>query len=278
MPKDTFHNLPPEKRARIAEAAIAEFAEKGYAGASISRIVARARIAKGSFYQYFDGKIVLFRWLLYEWGGQRKLESIKELPAPDGADFWEQLAYMFIAGLRFGLNNPRLSRVAAVLWHPSADLELQAVVGEWQSLARNNWKLLLQQGQAMGQVRPDLDLDVAAEFTLAQVMLGLDLAMQRHLGMDMIEFCAHPEHEARFPVEQQRVVVDQILDLVRRAIGTDSAVEGLQARIDVDALKAAMDEGLARTAPPGRRRDRRTGPGRRDRCSCRSRSAPPSWG
>ena len=244
MPKDTFFNLPEAKRARIAEAAIDEFAEKGYTGASISRIVAKAKIAKGSFYQYFDGKTVLFRWLLYDVAAQRKLATIKDLTPPDPGDFWEQLSQMFVAGLRYGLNNPKLSRIAAVLWHPNSDPELQGLVGEFQTLAHRNWKLLLQQGQAMGQVRTDLDLDMAADFAMAQAMLGLDLAMQRHLGMDMIEFCSHPELEERFPVDQQRVMVDRILDLVRRAIGTDGAVEGLQARIDVDAFNAAMDEAV----------------------------------
>jgi AcrR family transcriptional regulator len=242
MPKDTFFNLPEAKRARIAEAAIDEFAEKGYTGASISRICARAKIAKGSFYQYFDGKIVLFEWLIYHWGAQRKLATIKDLTPPEPGDFWEQLSHMFIAGIRFGLNNPKLSRIAAVLWHPSGDPELQGLIGQWQTLARHNWKLLLQQGQAMGQVRTDLDLDAAAEFALAQVMLGLDLAMQRHLGMDLIEYCTHPERESEFPVERQRIVVDEILDLVRRAIGSESAIVGLQARIDVDALGAAISE------------------------------------
>ena len=243
MPKDTFFNLPPDKRARIADAAIDEFAEKGYTGASISRIVAKAKIAKGSFYQYFDGKIVLFKWLLYDVGAQRKLETIRDMTPAEPGDYWEQLSQMFIAGLRYGLNNPKLSRIAAVLWHPTSDPELQGMVSEFQTLARRNWKLLLQQGQAMGQVRLDLDLDLAAEFALAQVMLGLDLAMQRHLGMDMIEFCSHPELEDRFPVEQQRVMVGKILELVKRAIGSETVVEGLQARIDVDALKAAMEEG-----------------------------------
>ena len=242
MPKDTFFNLPPEKRARIADAAIDEFAEKGYTGASISRIVARAKIAKGSFYQYFDGKIVLFRWLLYDVGSQRKLEAIKDLTPPDAGDYWEQLSAMFVAGLRFGLSNPKLSRIAAVLWHPSGDPELQGLVAEFQKLARRNWKLLLQQGQAMGQVRTDLDLDLATEFVLAQVLMGLDLAIQRKIGMDLIEFCAHPEREVDFPSEEQRAVVDGIIDLVRRAVGSCDPVDGPQGRIDVDALRAAMLE------------------------------------
>ena len=56
MPKITFFNLPDEKRQLILDIAIDEFAENDFANVSISRIVARAGIAKGSFYQYFEDK------------------------------------------------------------------------------------------------------------------------------------------------------------------------------------------------------------------------------
>lgn len=240
MPKDTFLNLPAGKRARIAEAAIDEFAEGGYSGASISRIVARAGIAKGSFYQYFDGKIALFRWLLWDVLAQRKLEAIKDLTPPEAGDYWEQLTHMFVAGLHFGLRNPKLSRIATVLWHPNNDPELQGLVAEFQKLARLNWKMLLQQGQAMGQVRLDLDLDLAVEFVLAQVMTGLDLAIQRKIGMDLLEFCTHPEREVDFPPAEQRVLVDGLIDLIRRAIGHCASVEGAPGRIDLDALREGL--------------------------------------
>jgi len=45
----------------IIEAALEEFAEKGYAGASMAATAARAGIAKGLIYHYFPGKAELFR-------------------------------------------------------------------------------------------------------------------------------------------------------------------------------------------------------------------------
>jgi AcrR family transcriptional regulator len=39
MPKDTFLNLPEEKRAHIERVAMEEFADHGYDNASITRIV-----------------------------------------------------------------------------------------------------------------------------------------------------------------------------------------------------------------------------------------------
>ena len=60
MPKQTFFNLPNHKREHVIQCAVAEFSRQGYKQASISRIVADAGIAKGSFYQYFEDKDDLF--------------------------------------------------------------------------------------------------------------------------------------------------------------------------------------------------------------------------
>ena len=59
MPKSTFFGLPEERRGRLVHEAIAEFADRPYAEASLSQIARRARIPKGSFYQYFDDKLDL---------------------------------------------------------------------------------------------------------------------------------------------------------------------------------------------------------------------------
>jgi AcrR family transcriptional regulator len=58
--RTTFSNLPPEKQEKIVAAAVREFARHGYKKASINTIVRDAGIAKGSLYQYFHNKEVLF--------------------------------------------------------------------------------------------------------------------------------------------------------------------------------------------------------------------------
>ena len=60
MPKETFFNLPEVKRGAILDAALEEFAAYPYDQASVNRIVARAGIPKGSFYQYFENKKDLY--------------------------------------------------------------------------------------------------------------------------------------------------------------------------------------------------------------------------
>lgn len=55
--------------------ALEEFADRDYDGASVSRVVARAGIAKGSIYQYFIDKKDLYLHLVDE-AGRVLLEEI----------------------------------------------------------------------------------------------------------------------------------------------------------------------------------------------------------
>lgn len=54
-------SVSDQKRKQIFEAAIAEFQEKGYAGASMDRISERANVSKRTVYNHFESKDILFR-------------------------------------------------------------------------------------------------------------------------------------------------------------------------------------------------------------------------
>lgn len=63
MCTETFLRLPEEKRNRFLDAAWEEFTTVPLNDASINQIVRRARIPRGSFYQYFTDKENLFGYL-----------------------------------------------------------------------------------------------------------------------------------------------------------------------------------------------------------------------
>ena len=75
MPKDTFFNLPEEKRERIIEAAIDEFSAYPFHQARVTAIAEQAGIATGSCYQYFEDKKDLFKYLT-ELIAEKKLSYI----------------------------------------------------------------------------------------------------------------------------------------------------------------------------------------------------------
>ena len=61
MPKETFLNLPEEKKQKIINAAKNEFKRVPLEQSSIKNIVESAEIARGNFYQYFESKEDLLR-------------------------------------------------------------------------------------------------------------------------------------------------------------------------------------------------------------------------
>ncbi|MDX1770889.1 MAG: TetR family transcriptional regulator [Planococcaceae bacterium] len=67
MPKQTFFNLPIEKRDSLISAAMKEFSRVPLSEASIANIIKDAAIPRGSFYQYFEDKEDIFYFLLEEY-------------------------------------------------------------------------------------------------------------------------------------------------------------------------------------------------------------------
>lgn len=59
-----FYSLEPEKRERIINAALKEFARNGYEKASTNEIIKEAEISKGSLFNYFNSKKGLYLFLL----------------------------------------------------------------------------------------------------------------------------------------------------------------------------------------------------------------------
>jgi len=72
-----------DARARVLDAAVELFAERGYDGTSVSQVIARAGVAKGGFYHHFASKEAL----LYEVYGDligRQLSGMAEILARGG--------------------------------------------------------------------------------------------------------------------------------------------------------------------------------------------------
>ena len=110
-PRPTFDNLDPQKRQRVLEESLREFAEKGYHQASINCIAGRLSIAKGSFFQYFGSKEGLFRHLFARAVDEIKA-PLKTIRDADSAEpFALRLRRVFVTGAAFARAHPLIWRV-----------------------------------------------------------------------------------------------------------------------------------------------------------------------
>jgi AcrR family transcriptional regulator len=60
----TFQNLTQDKKEAVVRESLREFALHGYEIASLSNVITRLGLAKGSFYRYFESKQALYLFLL----------------------------------------------------------------------------------------------------------------------------------------------------------------------------------------------------------------------
>jgi len=161
MPQDTFHNLDKEKQKRIVEAALSEFSDKGYQGANMQVIADRAEVAKGSLYQYFEGKKELFFYLL-DLAAQEKTERMMAYMAcHEEMPFFDLLNALFSVGIQFAVENPDLYRLLQDIRQGApAEIrkEFDAKVG---GLGRHYYGLLLRKGMEQGDIRRDVSEELA---------------------------------------------------------------------------------------------------------------------
>lgn len=161
MAKDTFFNLPEEKRARILNIAAEEFAAHPYHVASISTIVRKAGIAKGSFYQYFNDKKDLYRFLI-ELGTNKKLTIAQKLPALDpSTGLFGYMRWQFLLVVFFEIRYPLLAQITYRAF--VEEIPFPEMTEELRRRGMTQFfKQLISQGLIHGEVAPWVDPDVAA--------------------------------------------------------------------------------------------------------------------
>jgi TetR/AcrR family fatty acid metabolism transcriptional regulator len=151
---------PNPKRARILEAAIQAFSQKGYHQTRISDIAKAANVADGTVYLYFEGKAELLS-TIFEDRMERFLETgRREIAGVHGA--LAKLRRVVDLHLEDLGQNPDLATVFQIeLRHSSRFMELYS-----RSYLRDYFQLIagiLEEGQKEGSIRPDLDTWLATK-------------------------------------------------------------------------------------------------------------------
>ena len=160
MPKQTFLNLPEEKRKNIINAAIEEFAEYGLENASTNRIVANSAISKGSFYQYFEDKQDVFMYLLTVLE-QEKVEYFNDKHPPStNMDTFGYFRWMIKTGMEFNTSHPLLTQaISRVLF--GEGMYYGNTFADVREKTAQGLRAMIKQAIKNGEVDPSVDVDLA---------------------------------------------------------------------------------------------------------------------
>lgn len=222
MPKSTFFGLPEERRGRLVREAIAEFADRPYAEASLSQIARRARIPKGSFYQYFEDKLDLYRWLLTEEVPRQK-RAFLGAACLEG-DFWARLEAHVEGGMAFLVEHPHLARLSAAAADPTATVEVRGLHKAICEAGAAELRALLEEGIASGAVRSaDTSLEVATRLVAAVIGPGLTEAVLQELGAELHDVLASDALRKQLGPKRRRRLAQQAVQFIQRGLGANTA-------------------------------------------------------
>ena len=160
MPKPTFFNLPEEKRQKLIDCALDEFAGRDYDSASISQIVARAGIAKGSLYQYFDNKEDLYSYLLGLLVEAKTQFLSLDCPDPQHMGIFAYLRWTVEVGLAFELAYPKLTRIG--LRANNASALPKTFAAQMREATQTFYRRLIETGKEQGDIAGEIDSGLAA--------------------------------------------------------------------------------------------------------------------
>lgn len=171
--KPTFNNIPEEKRRKILDVAVMEFANHGFENANINVIAKKAEVSVGSLYKYFDTKTDLFLTSINY--GITTLDSIIDAVAASDDDAMAKLERL----IRIAIEYSRRSSVLIKLYNEftgESDSELaKKIARDMESITSAAYKRAIIDGQVSGEIRTDIDPGMAA-FLVDNLLMNIQFS------------------------------------------------------------------------------------------------------
>lgn len=152
-----FHSSDSEKQVRILNAALKEFAEKGYKNASTNQIVKEAGISKGLLFHYFNNKKDLYLFL-YDHFIEMFLEQIKEHVDWDDKDLLNRNRQIASLKIKLFQKHPEIFTFFTSVFTEEAKEIKNAVKTRKEKFMNNNYKEMLSDID-LTKFKEDLDVE-----------------------------------------------------------------------------------------------------------------------
>jgi AcrR family transcriptional regulator len=190
--KDTFDKTTAERRQKLIDVAVSEFAAKGYNATNINDIVKKAGISIGAMYSYFASKEDLFLAIVNK--AYDLLEKALGDVAAENTELYGLLEGMLRASREYAEKYPELNQVYLDLSTQGLSQMAGRLSNKIESISSSFYIELLKKAKEEGVVAKDLDLPAAAFFidnliVMYQFSFSVDYYKERmkiFLGTDVM--------------------------------------------------------------------------------------------
>jgi len=170
---ELFERIPEEKKERILQAAINEFANNGYENANTNLIAKKANISVGSLYKYFTSKEELFQETVNF--GVSGLKAILDEIMLTEEDIFIKIEKMLRTIQKHSRDNSNLIRLYNVMSAQSNSRLILQAVESVESLTAQMYSSLIEKAQKENEARLDCDPKMFA-FLLDNIFMMLQFS------------------------------------------------------------------------------------------------------
>lgn len=217
MPKATFFNLPKTKQQQFIKIAFEEFALQNYHQASITKIVHRMGIAKGSVYQYFENKKDLYFYLIEVAGKMRNKASEPVNGNELSGDFFYLLEQNFINKILFDLDHPTIAGFLYNVMQEKNSLELGNIQLTSKKQTMDFVENLIQQHRKTSRIRKDIDDRLLAYFVV-QTQWGIYDFLELSFNISLREYIIGNKPVYEIPEEKIKEIVSSFICLLKEGM------------------------------------------------------------
>lgn len=165
----TFENLNEERKLEIIQASLEEFAMNEYRMASLSNIIKKLGLAKGSFYRYFENKQSLYFYVL-DYCINLRIENDKKYITQEPQDFFDLMLLHIQSKIRFDQTQP----LASIFFYNVLQERNSEELGNIRYISKQKGLDILEMTVdkfiEKGQLRTDMDAKLIAWSVFESVM------------------------------------------------------------------------------------------------------------
>lgn len=181
MPTDTFYNLDRAKQQRIIEAGIDEFSKNSFNDSSISNIIEKAEIPRGSFYQYFIDLKDFYKYIISVIAEKKTAFFNQSFSEMESADTFAMIRELYRLGIKFAYDNPKIAAIGNYFASESDDLKNE-IYKDFEEKSRQFFVNLIDAGKAGDDIDEDIDSQ-----TVARILYFINLSITDEF-LDDIDF------------------------------------------------------------------------------------------
>lgn len=207
--KETFSKLPEDKRAKILDAAIVEFAERGFESANINNIAQNAGVSVGSMYKYFDNKEDLFLTLIHY-----VVETLKMVLGDimEGEDSLEVRIEKIIRAIQAHTrDNVHLTKLYNEMATENRSNLVWKIVSDMENATAGLYTSYIKEAQEAGIIRKDINPNYFA-FFLDNLFIQLQFSYACEYYKERMKIFIGEE-----VFEDDELVVEQLMKFIKGA-------------------------------------------------------------